>query len=102
MNFLTKIFGDPNAREVREFSNLIESVNSLEGEISAFSDEELRGKTAELKEKLSKYQKSDIIITNHAGLQAFTRDVDLEEVKENVVNPIKLVYAKTIKKNQNK
>jgi len=52
MNFLTKIFGDPNAREVREFSNLIESVNSLEGEISAFSDEELRGKTAELKEKL--------------------------------------------------
>ena len=49
---------------------------------------------AKLKEKLTKYKKSDIIITAHAELQAFVRDVDLEEVKENVINPIKLVYAK--------
>ena len=48
----------------------------------------------ELKEKLSKYNKSDIIITNHAELQAFTRDIDLGEVKENIINPTKLVYAK--------
>jgi ribosomal protein S1 len=48
----------------------------------------------ELKEKLRKYKKSDIIITNHAELQAFVREVDLEEVKENVINPTKLVYAK--------
>lgn len=48
----------------------------------------------ELKLRLSKYKKSDIIITPHASLQALARDVDLEEVKENVVNPIKLVYAK--------
>ncbi len=47
-----------------------------------------------LKEKLNKYNKSEIIITNHAEFQAFTRDIDIEEVKENIVNPIKLVYAK--------
>jgi hypothetical protein len=48
----------------------------------------------QLKNKLSKYKKRDIIITPHAELQAFTRNVDLEEVKNNVINPIKLVYAK--------
>ena len=48
----------------------------------------------EVKEKLSKYKKSDIIITDHAELQAFTRDVDLEKVRENVINPVKLVYVK--------
>ena|SRR3989304_4030225 len=47
-----------------------------------------------LKEMLGKYKKEDIIITKHAELQAFVREVDLEEVKENVVNPQKLVYAK--------
>jgi hypothetical protein len=48
----------------------------------------------ELKEKLSKYKKSDIIVTPHANIQAYTRDVDIEEVKDNIVNPTKLVYAK--------
>ena len=47
-----------------------------------------------LKEKFKKYKKSDIIITNHAELQAFTRNINLEEVKENIINPTKLVYAK--------
>ena len=47
-----------------------------------------------LKEKLKSYKKEDIIFTEHSKLQAFIREVDLEEVKENVVNPTKLVYAK--------
>lgn len=33
-------------------------------------------------------------MTQHAEFQAFTRNIDLEEVKENVINPTKLVYAK--------
>lgn len=48
----------------------------------------------ELKIKLSKYKKEEIIISKHAELQAFVRNVDLEEVKDIVVNPVKLVYAK--------
>jgi hypothetical protein len=47
-----------------------------------------------LKERLRNYKKQDIIITRHAELQAFVRKVDLEEVKENIVNPQRLVYAK--------
>lgn len=48
----------------------------------------------ELKEKLRTYRKEDMIITGHARIQADVRNVDLEEVKENIVNPEKLVFAK--------
>lgn len=48
----------------------------------------------ELKEKLSKHRKSEIIFTDHAELQAIVRDINLEEVKENIINPARLVYFK--------
>ncbi len=47
----------------------------------------------ELKNKLRTFKKEDIIITNHAREQAEFREINLEEVKENVINPEKLVYA---------
>jgi len=47
-----------------------------------------------LKNKLKSYKKQDIIITKHAELQAFSRNINLEEVKENIIKPDKLVYAK--------
>ncbi len=47
----------------------------------------------ELKRKLKSYKKEEIIITKHAELQALIREVDLEEVKDNIINPEKLVYA---------
>lgn len=48
----------------------------------------------ELKNKFKSYKKEDIIITKHAELQAFVRNMELEEIKENIINPVKLVYAK--------
>jgi hypothetical protein len=51
-------------------------------------------KLEELKEKLKTYKKLDIIFTKHAEIQSIVRDIGLEEVKENIVNPAKLVYAK--------
>ena len=47
-----------------------------------------------IKEKLKSYTKKNIIITEHAELQAFVRGIDLEEVKENIVSSEKLVYVK--------
>jgi hypothetical protein len=45
------------------------------------------------KKRLREYKKKDIIITDHAELQAYVREINVEEVKENIVNPEKLVYA---------
>ena len=47
----------------------------------------------ELKKKLRTYKKKDIIVVHHAEMQAYVREVDLEEVKENIANPDKLVFA---------
>lgn len=46
----------------------------------------------ELKNKLKSYSKKEIIITEHAELQAIVREIDLEEVKNNISNPGKLVF----------
>ena len=46
-----------------------------------------------LKQRLRAYKKEDIIIKPHANIQAFVREINLEEVKDNIINPTKLVYA---------
>jgi len=39
------------------------------------------------------HKKEDIIITDHADLQAYIRQIDIEEVKSNIISPEKLVHA---------
>jgi len=46
----------------------------------------------ELKNKLRKYEKNDIIVSEHAVMRADFRNTSIEEVKENICNPEKLVY----------
>jgi preprotein translocase subunit SecA len=48
------IFGSKNERELKEMSPLVEKINSLEPDFQALSDEQLRAKTDEFKERLSK------------------------------------------------
>lgn len=47
----------------------------------------------ELKLKLAKYNVNEIIISKHAIERAIFRSIDLEEVKQNIINPIRLIYA---------
>jgi preprotein translocase subunit SecA len=53
LNFLGKVLGDPQKRKVKQYQPLLDRINSLEGEIKRLSDEELREKTAQFKEKVS-------------------------------------------------
>lgn len=46
----------------------------------------------EFKNKLKKYKKADIIMTYHAKIRALVRNVDLDEVKKNIIFPDKLIY----------
>ena len=48
----------------------------------------------EFKEKISKYSKNEIIVNKHAQEQAEVRQINLEEVKENILHPNKLVFVK--------
>jgi len=53
-NFLTKIFGSKNERELKRLRPLIEKINSLEPEIKSKSDVELKAQTQLFKRRLSK------------------------------------------------
>ena len=44
-------------------------------------------------ERFKAYSKSDIIITPHAASQADFRKITIDEVKENIKNPIRLMFA---------
>ena len=57
-----KIFGSANDRELKAFYPIVESINALEPEISALSDEDLRGKTDEFRSKLESGTKSDDLL----------------------------------------
>lgn len=47
----------------------------------------------EFKKKLSEYNEKDIIIKKHAKYQAEFRQINIEDVKNNILHPDKLVYA---------
>lgn len=49
-------------------------------------------KLKEFKEKLKSFSKEKIIITKHAEMRALIREINLDEVKENLINPEKLVF----------
>ena len=62
MSLLTKIFGDPNAKVIKEIMPLVEKINSLESNFSALSTDELRAKTAEFKNRLTNGETLDDIL----------------------------------------
>ena len=62
MSFLTKIFGDPNEREIKKDRLIVEKINSLEEGIKALTDKQLSAKTDEFKQRLSKKETLDDIL----------------------------------------
>lgn len=43
------------------------------------------------KEKLARYSKKDIVFTSHAEIRALFRDINLEEIRDNILSPERLV-----------
>ncbi len=59
---LQKILGDPNDRKVRQYRPSVKLINSLEIEIASLSDDQLKGKTAEFKQRLDKGEPLDDLL----------------------------------------
>ncbi len=58
INLLLKFLGDPNDKKVKNMLPIVEHINKLEPEIEKLTDDELRAKTQEFKEFLSKRETS--------------------------------------------
>lgn len=62
LGLVKKIFGDSNEREIKRLTKTVEEINAFEPQIEVLSDEQLRGKTAEFKERLEKGETLDDLL----------------------------------------
>ncbi|MDZ8082088.1 MAG: preprotein translocase subunit SecA [Nostoc sp. DcaGUA01] len=59
---LKLLLGDPNARKLKKYQPSVTEINLLEEEINTLSDDELKGKTAEFRQRLAKGETLDDIL----------------------------------------
>lgn len=62
MSILDKFLGDANERKLKEYRALVERINQLEPEFGRFSNEKIKAKTAEFKERLKKGESLDDLL----------------------------------------
>ena len=62
MGILDKFLGNSNEKELKKLELLVEKINKLESEFESFSNEQLKDKTKEFKERLNKNETLDDIL----------------------------------------
>ena len=61
-NFLTKLFGSRNDRLLKQYRKTVNRINAMEPEYEKLSDEQLRAKTQEFKDRVGKGESLDDIL----------------------------------------
>ncbi len=62
LNFLTRIFGSKNERELKRITPIVDQINALEPAIKAMSDAELRNQTDAFKNRIGKGETLDDLL----------------------------------------
>lgn len=62
MKLVERIFGDLNNKEIKKVEKIVDKIEALDGEMQELSDEELRAKTEEFKERLKNGETLDDIL----------------------------------------
>ncbi len=63
MGFLDKVFGTYSEREVKRLLTVVKEIEDLDESMQKLSDEELKGKTIEFKERIANGETLDDILT---------------------------------------
>ena len=90
MSALTKIFGTHSDRELKRITPLVDKVESYRDEMKALSDEELRGKTKEYKERLEKGEALDDLLPEAYATvrEAASRVLGMEHYRVQIIGGI--------------
>ena len=62
LNFLTKVFGSKNERELKQLQPLVDRINALEPEMQAMNDEQLKAQTAAFRQRLAQGEELDSLL----------------------------------------
>ena len=90
MSALTKIFGTHSDRELKRITPLVDKVESYRDEMKALSDQELRGKTKEYKERLEKGETLDDLLPEAYATvrEAASRVLGMEHYRVQIIGGI--------------
>jgi preprotein translocase subunit SecA len=61
-NFLTQIFGSRNDRQLKQYRKVIVKINALEPSLESLSDEQLKNKTQEFKDRVAKGESLEVLL----------------------------------------
>ncbi len=102
VKLLTKMFGSRNDRLLKEMGKEVKKINALEPILEALSDEELKAKTTEFKERLANEETLDQIlpeafaVVREASKRVFSmRHFDVQMIGGMVLNDGKIAEMRT-------
>ena len=89
---MEKIFGDLNTKEVKKVEKIADQVMALEDQMAALTDEELKAKTPEFKERLASGETLDDLLPEAFAVcrEAAWRSVGMKHFKVQVIGGIVL------------
>ena len=92
MSLMEMIFGDLNKKEVKKVEKIADKVDALEDWAAAFSDDELRGKTDEFKERLNNGETLDDLLPEAFAVcrEAALRSLGMKPFRVQVIGGIVL------------
>ncbi|WP_448565677.1 preprotein translocase subunit SecA [Thalassotalea ganghwensis] len=102
VNLITKLFGSRNDRLIKQLSKEVAKINAFEPVLESLSDEELKAKTSEFKERISKQESLDAImpeafaVVREASKRVFgMRHFDVQMIGGMVLNQGKISEMRT-------
>ena len=69
-NFLTKIFGRRNDRQLKQYKKTVAQINAMEASLESLSEEQLKSKTTEFKDRAAKGESLDALLPEAFALVA--------------------------------
>ncbi len=96
VNFLTKLFGSKNERELKKLNPVVEEINALEPAMQAMSDEQLRTQTFLFKGRIEKGESLDDILPEAfaAVREASVRTLEMRHFDVQLIGGIVLHHGK--------
>src|SRR5690606_20439644 len=102
MSFLTRIFGSKNQRELKKLEKIVTRINGFEDGLKALSDEQLRARTGEFRERLAQGASLDDLlpeafaVVREAGVRTLgLRHFDVQMIGGMVLHMGKIAEMRT-------
>src|SRR5438876_3007080 len=95
-NILTKIFGSRNERLLKQYGQVVREINALEPALSSLTDDELRGKTGPLRERVANGEELDSVLPEAFAIvrEAGKRTLQMRHFDVQLIGGMALHYGK--------